>query len=66
LNGRVYVQTLNMQAFVVIQLLLALWYCSIAAGNVGPAEEGCECLDYDNVQDSHCDASELLCVSGRI
>jgi len=51
---------------VLVVALLALWYCSIAAGNVGPAEEGCECLDYDNVQDSHCDASELLCVSGRV
>lgn len=64
MNGRVYLQSLNMPVFVVA--LLALWYCSIAAGNVGPAEEGCECLDYDNVQDSHCDASELLCVSGRV
>ena len=46
-----------MPAFVVV--LLALWCYSIAGNSVGPAEEGCECLDYDNIQDSHCDASEI-------
>ena len=68
LDGRVCAQrhgsvlsmaTLNMYMPAFVVVLLALWCCSIAADNVGPAEEGCECLDYDNIQDSHCDASEL-------
>ena len=42
----------------VLPLLLAVCLSSVEADTVTPAKNGCYCLDSDNVQDSHCDASK--------
>ena len=42
----------------VVALLLAVCLSSVEADTVAPTKDGCHCLDSDNVQDSHCDASK--------